>query len=63
MHSTAALRGLYRKMRLTTKDMNKGFYRGSRTGTVGKHTKYGGFKLDFKKVRSYACPSLDGFKV
>ncbi len=63
MQVTQALRVPYRKLRLTTKDMNKGFYKGNRTGTVGRHTKYGGFRIDWKKVRTFVCPPLEGFKV
>lgn len=53
----------YRKLRLTTKDVNKGFYKGTGTGNVGSHTKWGGFKIEWSKVRTYVCPSLEGFKV
>lgn len=64
MQPTRILQGLrFRKQRLTTKDVNKGFYKGTRTGNMGWHTKYGGFVIDWSKVRSYACPPLDGFKV
>lgn len=63
MQPTAALGGVFRKLRLTTKDMNKGLYKGNRTGTVGRHTKYGGYRIDWKKVRTYVCPPLDGFKL
>lgn len=59
----ALLRSRFRKLRLTTKDVNKGFYKGTRTGTVGRHTKYGGFIIDFSRVRTYVCPSLENFKV
>ncbi|KAH8897050.1 hypothetical protein GQ53DRAFT_742899 [Thozetella sp. PMI_491] len=63
MQPTLALRAVYRKLRLTTKDMNKGFYRGNRTGTMGRHTKYGGYRIDWRRVRTYVCPPLDGFKL
>ncbi|EEY21984.1 hypothetical protein VDBG_08094 [Verticillium alfalfae VaMs.102] len=39
MQPTASLRVLgYRHLRLTTKDVNKGFYKGNRTGSMGSHT-------------------------
>ncbi|KAK0707541.1 hypothetical protein B0H67DRAFT_685842 [Lasiosphaeris hirsuta] len=64
MQPTRILQGMrYRKMALTTKDMNKGFYKGNRTGNVGRHTKYGGFSVEWPKVRTYVCPSLEGFKL
>ncbi|KAK0629180.1 mitochondrial ribosomal protein L27-domain-containing protein [Bombardia bombarda] len=64
MQPTRVLQGLrYRKLRLTTKDVNKGFYKGSGTGTVGRHTKHGGFVIEWEKVRSYVCPPLEGFKL
>ncbi|KAM7207464.1 Mitochondrial ribosomal protein L27 domain containing protein [Naviculisporaceae sp. PSN 640] len=53
----------YRKLRLTTKDVNKGFYKGTGTGNVGRHTKHGDFTIEWAKVRTYVCPSLEGFKL
>ncbi|KAL0941829.1 mitochondrial 54S ribosomal protein mL41 [Colletotrichum truncatum] len=46
----------YRHIRLTTKDVNKGFYKGNRTGAMGRHTKYGGYIIDWHKVRTYVVP-------
>ncbi|KAF0325958.1 hypothetical protein K4K61_003441 [Colletotrichum sp. SAR11_59] len=46
----------FRHLRLTTKDVNKGFYKGNRTGAMGEHTKYGGYRIDYKKVRTYVVP-------
>ncbi|KAK4105176.1 hypothetical protein N658DRAFT_491621 [Parathielavia hyrcaniae] len=64
MQPTRILQALrYRRLRLTTKDVNKGFYKGTRTGSMGRHTKHGGYIIDWKKVRTYVCPSLDGFKL
>lgn len=61
---TQALGKKFRKLRLTTKDINKGFYKGNRTGNMGTHDKWGGFTIDFEKVRTYAVPAgLDTFKV
>ncbi|KAL9945942.1 hypothetical protein ACHAQF_005141 [Verticillium nonalfalfae] len=57
MQPTASLRVLgYRHLRLTTKDVNKGFYKGNRTGSMGSHTRYGGYKIDWAKVRTFAVP-------
>lgn len=61
---TQALGKKFRKLRLTTKDINKGFYKGNRTGNMGTHDKWGGFTIEFEKVRTYAVPAgLDTFKV
>ncbi|KAK2074668.1 hypothetical protein P8C59_008856 [Phyllachora maydis] len=48
---------------MSTTSHQRGFYKGTRTGTVGRHTKYGGFIIDFSRVRTYVCPSLENFKL
>lgn len=54
----------FRKLPLTTKDINKGFYKGTGTGSMGRHTKFGGYVIDWQKVRTYVVPAgLDAFKV
>ncbi|KAI0129529.1 mitochondrial ribosomal protein L27-domain-containing protein [Xylariales sp. AK1849] len=54
----------YRKLPLTTKDINKGFYKGTRTGSMGRHTKFGGYVIDWDKVRTYVVPEgLKAFKL
>lgn len=64
MRPTAPLRvGAYRHLKLTTKDVNKGFYKGNRTGSMGRHTKYGDYVIEWNKVRTYAVPNLKDFKV
>lgn len=60
---TQALCRRYRKLPLTTKDVNKGFYKGTRSGRMGNHDKWGGYQVDFSLVRSYVVPDLQGFKV
>ncbi len=56
--------GRYRHLKLTTKDVGKGFYKGNRTGSMGRHTKYGGYVIEWNKVRTYAVPqNLKDFKV
>jgi len=44
-------------MKLTTKDVNKGYYKGTGTGSMGWHTKFGGYKIDLAKVRTYVVPA------
>ncbi len=64
MQPTRALQALrYRRLRLTTKDVNKGFYKGTGSGSMGRHTKHGGYIIEWDKVRTYVCPPLEGFKV
>lgn len=59
-----ALGRRFRKLRLTTKDVNKGFYKGTRTGRMGTHDKWGGYQIDYSLVRTYVVPkSLDEFSV
>ncbi|KAJ9151110.1 hypothetical protein NKR23_g3309 [Pleurostoma richardsiae] len=64
MRPTDILSRAYRKLRLTTKDINKGYYKGTRTGSMGRHTKYGGYVIEWHKVRTYVVPpGLDTFKL
>ena len=63
MRPTLSLGIKFRKLQLTTKDVKKGFYKGNRTGAMGRHTKHGGYLIEWEKVRTYAAPSLADFKV
>ena len=63
MHPTAPLCRAIRRLPLNTKQAGKDFYKGNRTGSMGRHTKWGGYVVDFKKVRTYVCPDLAGFNV
>lgn len=64
MRPTQILCRHYRKLRLTTKDVNKGFYKGTGTGSMGRHTKHGGYVIEYHKVRTYVVPEgLADFKV
>ncbi|PSR75612.1 hypothetical protein BD289DRAFT_350362, partial [Coniella lustricola] len=54
----------FRKLRLTTKDINKGYYKGTRTGRMGTHDKWGGYSVDYSLVRTFVVPKdLDTFKL
>ncbi|KAF7541065.1 hypothetical protein G7Z17_g12045 [Cylindrodendrum hubeiense] len=56
--------GRYRHLKLTTKDVAKGYYKGNRTGSMGRHTKYGGYVIEWNKVRTYTVPqNLKDFKL
>ncbi|KAI0891851.1 50S ribosomal protein YmL27 [Annulohypoxylon nitens] len=64
MQPTQVLFKAWRKLRLTTKDVNKGFYKGTRTGRMGRHTKYGGYAIDWSRVRTFVVPpNLEKFKL
>jgi len=59
MRPTTSLAIKFRKLKLTTKDVNKGFYKGNRTGSMGRHTRFGGYKIEWEKVRTYPVPHLE----
>ncbi|PGH16811.1 hypothetical protein AJ79_01455 [Helicocarpus griseus UAMH5409] len=45
------------RLRLTTKQVNKGYYKGNRTGNVGFFGKHKGtYYIDYRKVRTYVVP-------
>ncbi|KIN04876.1 hypothetical protein OIDMADRAFT_17744 [Oidiodendron maius Zn] len=52
------------RLALTTKQVNKGFYKGTGTGSTGRHTKHGGYIIEWDKVRTYVVPkNLKDFKL
>lgn len=64
MKSTQALAKKISRLALTTKQTNKGFYKGTGSGSMGEHTKHGGFIIRWEKVRTYVPPeNLKDFKV
>ena len=58
---------LYRRLRrlaLTTKQVNGGFYKGTGSGSMGRHTKHGDYVIEWHKVRTYVVPQgMKDFKV
>lgn len=60
---TAPLGRALRRLALTTKQAGKGFYKGTGSGSMGSHTKYGGYRIDWAKVRTYVVPDLTDFAV
>ncbi|CAO3595837.1 unnamed protein product [Absidia cylindrospora] len=36
---------------------------GTGTGAMGRHTKNGGYKVDWNKVRTFVVPDLEGFSL
>lgn len=53
---TPSLQRALRRLALTTKQGPKGYYKGNRTGTIGKHTKWGGYTINYERVRTYVVP-------
>lgn len=41
---------------LTTKQGNKTLYKGTRSSGIGKHTRYGGYTIQWRKVRTFVTP-------
>ncbi|KAG0189673.1 hypothetical protein DFQ28_003101 [Apophysomyces sp. BC1034] len=39
------------------------FYKGTGSGAMGRHTKRGGYIIDWNKVRTFVVPDLEGFAV
>ena len=61
---TQVLSASRRRLRLTTKQTNGGYYKGNRTGSMGRHTKHGNYVIEWHKVRTYVVPpDLDRYKV
>ncbi|KAK6522524.1 hypothetical protein TWF281_001967 [Arthrobotrys megalospora] len=56
-------KGGIKRLKLTTKQVNGGYYKGTGTGSMGSHTKYGGYVLDPKKLRNYVVPDMTDFKL
>ena len=53
------------RLRLTTKQVGFGYYKGNRTGSMGHFLKpKSTYQIDWRKVRTYVVPEdLDKFKV
>ncbi|EWC45804.1 hypothetical protein DRE_05141 [Drechslerella stenobrocha 248] len=49
-------KGGIKRLKLTTKQVNGGYYKGTGSGAMGRHTKYGGYILDPSKMRNYVVP-------
>ncbi|KAG8531002.1 uncharacterized protein KY384_004359 [Bacidia gigantensis] len=59
MRPTASLSRRLRRLPLTTKQAANrgGYYKGTGTGPMGRHTKHGGYIIDWQKVRTYVVPA------
>lgn len=63
--SPALLKRSRTRLPYNTKDVGSGFYKGTGTGSLGAHTIYGGYLIDYRKVREYVPPesfTRDGLK-
>ena len=63
MQPTQVLQRSIRRLKLTTKQTNKGYYKGTGSGAMGRHTSRGKYIVEYHKVRTYVCPDLTGFDV
>lgn len=48
-----------KRLPLTTKHGNKTFYKGTRSSGIGRHTKFGGYVIDWEKVQTFVVPSKE----
>ncbi|ORZ07672.1 mitochondrial ribosomal protein L27-domain-containing protein [Absidia repens] len=51
-----------KRIQLTAKQGHH-FYKGTGSGAMGRHTKNGGYKVDWNKVRTFVVPDLEGFSL
>ena len=64
MRPSPVLLSRHRRLPLTTKQVSNGFYKGTGSGAMGRHTKHGGYVIEWHKVRNYVVPEgLKDFKV
>lgn len=52
-----------RRIRLTSKNANKEYYKGNRSGSTGTINPYGRFIPDREKIRDWVVPDLTGFEL
>ncbi|CAD0090691.1 unnamed protein product [Aureobasidium vineae] len=60
---TPSLGRALRRLALTTKQAGKDYYKGTGSGAMGRHTKYGAYRIDWSKVRTYVVPDLSDFQL
>lgn len=63
MQPTQPLARALRRLALTTKQAGKDYYKGTGSGSMGSHTKWGGYKIEWAKVRTFKVPDLTDFSV
>ncbi|KAJ1907469.1 60S ribosomal protein L27, mitochondrial [Tieghemiomyces parasiticus] len=59
------IRGIFRGASRAPMTGKRGhnYYKGTRTGSMGKHTTKGGYSVDWGKVRTYYVPDMTGFEL
>jgi len=57
-HPTPSLGRSLRRLALTTKNGPKDYYKGTGSGSMGRHTRFGGYEIDMRKVRTYVPPVM-----
>ncbi|OBZ89676.1 54S ribosomal protein L27, mitochondrial [Choanephora cucurbitarum] len=50
------------RLQLTAKKGHN-YYKGTRSGAMGRHTKNGGYLVDWNKVRTFVVPDLENFSL
>ncbi|CCD23523.1 mitochondrial 54S ribosomal protein mL41 NDAI_0B04890 [Naumovozyma dairenensis CBS 421] len=48
---------------LTTKQGNKTMYKGTRSSGIGRHTKYGEYVINWRKVRTFVTPTFPNLEL
>ncbi|KAH0842306.1 hypothetical protein AYO21_00076 [Fonsecaea monophora] len=49
------------RLRFTTKQVGRGFYRGNRAGAMGAHTEFGRYVIDWRKTVHWNMPEIKDF--
>ncbi|PVU85788.1 hypothetical protein BB560_006900 [Smittium megazygosporum] len=59
------VKGFYRGARhgVLTSKQGRNFYKGTRTGSTGHHTRHGTYVIEWDKVRTFVVPDLTNFKL
>ncbi|KAG2184805.1 hypothetical protein INT43_000718 [Umbelopsis isabellina] len=59
------IRGLYRGARRQQLTAKRGhnYYKGTGSGAMGRHTKQGGYMIDWNKVRTFVVPDMSDFNL
>ncbi|KAK4503275.1 hypothetical protein PRZ48_006703 [Zasmidium cellare] len=63
MRASPILQKAIRRLPLNTKQGPHNYYKGNRVGSHGTHTKWGGYVIDWRKVRTYVVPELTNFSL
>ncbi|EIE75854.1 hypothetical protein G6F57_006051 [Rhizopus arrhizus] len=50
------------RLQLTSK-RGHNYYKGTGSGAMGRHTKKGGYVIDWNKVRTFVVPDLENFNL